>query len=201
MTTDVYAEYEREEAERAARHYVVTLYYDEYSTLGSRVVWEGQGYWEAQKWAQSAARSLIAGMARATVRLSNDGMTHTAYRPDWSRNGSCDILVGHATVEEVRQPEPEPEPITMLDIEREARRIRRQIVDTQDDISSMRATYVRIGERSGWDDARLEAIDRDIKRFEGKVAALRRALRRPAQDVWAAMEPAENESDEPHPAA
>ena len=87
--------------------------------------------------------------------------------------------------------------ITALEVERRARRIRRQIVDTQEDIDDMQATYVRLGERSGWDDSRLEALERDIQRFEGRVAALRQELRRLTQDVWAP----EQEADEPHPAA
>lgn len=97
-------------------------------------------------------------------------------------------------------------PITMLDAAARARRLRRQIVDTQEDIGDMQATYVRIGERSGWDDPRLEALDRDIQRFEGKVATWRRELRALAQDARRAPQaghtaPAESEWDEPHPAA
>ena len=92
-------------------------------------------------------------------------------------------------------------PITMLETAARARHLRRQIVDTQEDIGDMRATYVRIGERSGWDDPRLEALDRDIQRFEGKVATWRRELRDLAQDARRAPRPAESEWDEPHPAA
>ena len=87
--------------------------------------------------------------------------------------------------------------ITALDTAARARHLRRQIVDTQEDIDDMQATYVRLGERSGWDDSRLEALERDIQRFEGRVAALRQELRRLTQDVWAP----EREADEPHPAA
>lgn len=91
--------------------------------------------------------------------------------------------------------------ITTLDSERQARQIRRQIVDTMADIECMRADYRRIGESSGWEDASLDARYADIERFEGKVATWRRDLRQLAQDARMAMAPAESEWDEPHPAA
>lgn len=122
---EVYAEYEQQEAERAERNYVVTLHYDEHPLLDSRVVWQGQGYWQAQRWAQGAVKSLICTTAHGYVDFTSDGMTHNAYRPDYAHFGS-NILVGHATVEEVptlTAPEPDkPARVTQKRQSAEARR-------------------------------------------------------------------------------
>jgi len=85
----------------------------------------------------------------------------------------------------------------VLEVERRAHQIRRQIVDVLENIGDMQATYGRIGERSGWDDALLVALDQEIEYWQRRVAALRRELREFAQDVRAE----EREWDEPHPAA
>jgi hypothetical protein len=96
----VYAAYQREQDELAARQYVVTLHYDEYHTLGSRVVWEGRGFWVAAQWAQSAAKSLLGVPAQGYVEHTADNTTYSAYRPDYAKHGQVYLLAGHVTIEE-----------------------------------------------------------------------------------------------------
>lgn len=98
----VYAAYQREQDEVAAREYVVTLHYDQFPILGSRVVWEGRGFWVAAEWAQSAAKSLLTGrggVRHGYVEHTADNATYSAYTPDYAKHGQVYLLAGHVTVE------------------------------------------------------------------------------------------------------
>lgn len=55
-----------------------------------------------------------------------------------------------------------------------AEKIRRQIVDIEADIESMRSAYQRMGERSAWKHPSLPARYQDLRFWEDRVAALRR---------------------------
>ena len=101
----VHAEYVREQDRLAARRYIVTLHYDEHPTLAERVVWQGTGFWVAAEWAQSAAKSLTSGNPHSYVEHTADNATYSAYRRDWTQQGGPYILVGHASVMEVTEPE------------------------------------------------------------------------------------------------
>lgn len=80
--------------------------------------------------------------------------------------------------------------------------LRRQIVDIEVDIESMRAEYVRIGERSDWQDVSLDARYEDICFWEDRVGKLRRELRRmEALTVARAEEQDTENTDPPRPAA
>ncbi len=86
-----------------------------------------------------------------------------------------------------------------------ANMLRRQIVDIEVDIGCMRADYVRIGERSDWQDVSLDARYEDIRFWEDRVGKVRRELRRlEAREAALADEANERDTghtDPPRPAA
>jgi hypothetical protein len=57
------------------------------------------------------------------------------------------------------------------------RRLRREAAQIGEDIGDLIATLVRMGERSGWKDARLALIEADIRHFEWQRAQLLEAAR------------------------
>lgn len=59
-----------------------------------------------------------------------------------------------------------------------AEKIRRQIVDIEADIESMRSAYHRIGERSDWEHPSLLRRYEDLCFWEDRVAELRRERKR-----------------------
>jgi hypothetical protein len=97
----VWAEYTREQDALAARRYVVTLHYDAHPLLESRVVWEGQGFWVAARWAHDAAKSLLSGHPYSYVEHTADNATYSAYLQDHSKQGLVYVLEGHAVLEEL----------------------------------------------------------------------------------------------------
>lgn len=56
--------------------------------------------------------------------------------------------------------------------------LHRDIASIETNIESMRAGYRRMGERTDWEDPRLDSLYDDICRLEDHVAKLRRRVRR-----------------------